>query len=359
MLRICKTPILGYDGSGDGKLGINDNYKATMGYNEGTNTIDVKIEKLVRPELTRSEEVDITYEVVAERSFKDTDFLKPTDNMMWVVEFDVQTETIKDPFNLLEWTKKFAAYDEVAHLNVYRYLGERYSTELLPLFVLEDFYKQTTGFETASLTYHVCDSTVISPTTWTRHGVIPMTTVEELSYQDCIAFAASRRTNIFFDVLNSDGTVNTDVEVIPVISNRQDFIVKENTGNVAAFKVIGNHYLVNLPKADRYNIRVNYINMLRDKKIQSRFDVRCINGVSSKDRLYSGIKPNQETIDYSYLGADVQSFVNSNLYGFDFSKFNGYDTLNITNSLDVGDQIMLKIDCGDQTSYAQLVINLV
>lgn len=375
MLRICQIKILGKeDLSGapveGAQVGVNDNYRTTMGYDEATKAINVRIEKIVRPELSREEGVELSYTVIAERSFTEKDFPKPTDNMSWVVDFDVATETIKDPISILDYTKQFASYDDNAHLNIYTYVDQRFNFNLLPLFVLEDFYKETTGFDTTIITYYVDGNTTISPTNWTQQGSIAKTVVKEVEYREKNSWNATMRTNVFFEILNEDGTIDGEANVTPAINIRPDYLNNPvDAPAQGAAKILGNQFEVNLPKSSQYKVRVNYFNMLQDKTPSVRFDVRCINGVSSKDRLTSGIKAGQTALDYSHIDSAVETFINevsNHLVGntegyvnFNYTKFAGYDTLVVSNQLEVGDQIRLKLDCGAQTSYGELIINLV
>lgn len=371
MLRICKTPILGYEANEVIHYGVNYNYRTVMGYDQETKTIHARVEKVVKPDLTRDENVEVSYVTVDEREFTEKDFLKPTDNMMWVVDFDVESEKIKDPLDVLEYTKQFAAYDENAHLNVYMYIDKRFSSNtLLPLFAIEDFYKQTTGFATAIITYYVNDTTIISPTTWTQQDEVPKTVVKEVSFREKNSWNATMRTNVFFEILNQDGSVNADVDVTPTLDIRTDYYDNSvDSPAQAVANILGNQFEVTLPKSDLYKVRVNYFNMVKNKDLSVRFDVRCINGISSKDRLNSGIKAGQTAPDYTPISAAVEQFINSidthlegnteGFMNFDYTKFAGYDTLSISNLLEAGDSIRLKLDCGGQSSYAELVIHLV
>ena len=58
------------------------------------------------------------------------------------------------------------------------------------------------------------------------------------------------------------------------------------------------------------------LTLLSDKDLENRFDVRCINAVSSKGRLITGAN-GKSTPNYSHLGTGYQAHLDSKFAGYD------------------------------------------
>lgn len=340
MYKIYKTQITGFDLEGyeETIIGVNSNYRVTMGYNDTEKKISVKVDKLVKPDLTRDEDAEISYVTVDSKNFVPADFIQYSDNMAWVVEFDADQEKILAPFNVLAYTKTLIDSSST-HQDIWKMIKERHSGRQFPCFHLESFYKKVTDFSASVLTFHTTGADGSPDTTIIEAGTTPAPV--EMATQDRIKDIQSNYvTNIIFQILDSDGNVVTNKQPTSIFGNAFDADAKYA-------KTRGNQFHIDLAAASEYKIRVNYITGYTDKTISAQFDVNCINGVPSKTRLISGKRTGQTT-DLSYLGATNAT-----------AKFAGYEDVIIDNKLSAGDFIKFKLDCGDQITYAELMINLV
>ena len=340
MLKILKTPILGNEDTDI--VAQNSNYKTTIGFDDATETIAVKIEKVVREDLNRDEHAPVTYETLTERSYTKSDFVKQVDNNIWFVEYDCNSNQLSDPIKVWEYTAQFAVSDSPSHTKVGQFLNARVGSTKIPVFLLEDFYKSSIGFSTSVLTYYFAESPEGEPAAVSN--TVINNDAEEVSLMDKFKYSIGQQTHAFFEILNADGTVDEE----KTLSLSQ---VGLQVGGSGLSKVRGNNFSVNLPAAEEYKIRVTFTRGLEDKSIPVKFDVRTINGVSSKDRLIAASVVDKPCGDYSYLGDGYQDFVSS--------RYVSYDNVVISNKLEAGDNIKFKLDCGSQFSYAELNINLV
>jgi hypothetical protein len=343
MYKIYKTPIAGFDPSQaypQGVLAVNSNYRVTMGYVDSNKTINLTVDKLVKPDLNSAVDAPITYTTVATRAFTPADFVQYTDNMAWIVEFDAETETINNPFNVLSYTQTLID-SSTSHQNIWREIQARQSEKLFPCFQVESFYKTVTDFSASVLTFHVIEdgtpkATVIDSATTPA----PVEMVAPDRIKDIIQ---NYFTHIVYQILDSSGNVLTDTQHIP-LSDIGTFTAP----GADPKKVAGDQFAVSLPAAAEYKIRVIYSNGLTDKTLSAQFDVNCINGVPSKTRLNSGLRKGQTSPDFTYLGPN--NFP---------SRFAGYEDVIIDNKLSAGDYIKFKLDCGPQLTYSELAITLV
>lgn len=333
MLKLLRLEITGIESETESaSFGHNANYRATMGYDQQTETINVTVDKIVKPDLTREDDVEVNYVTVDERNFKSTDFVKLTDNMAWVVDFDVTTEKITSPLDIWKYTSEFKSSD-YTHTKALRTIKQRYSENFTPLFLLYDFYKNSEGFSTATLVFQTMENGERSAT------VITNDNVEAVNSKAALTSIISNQTHVFYEILDESGNV-VNANITPVLEGL----------NPGFEKVRGDYFTTELPNQTNYKIRVNYTRGLSDKDLPNRFDVRCINAVSSKDRLITGLN-GKSTPDYSHLGNGYQDHLDT--------KFAGYDIINLTCSLEAGDYIKFKLDCGSQETYSELQINLV
>ena len=96
-VKLSKTVIAGFDQQGNEDIGVNSNFKMTLGYDTGN--INIKIEKIIREDLVREHKDEtVTYETVFEKTLTSVNFPKNVDHKAWYVEYDV----IKNNINILD-----------------------------------------------------------------------------------------------------------------------------------------------------------------------------------------------------------------------------------------------------------------
>jgi hypothetical protein len=340
MYKLIKTKITGFDNLEDSPIGLNANYKATMGYDSATETINVKVEKIIRPDLTRDEEVEVSYQIVDEKSFAKADFVQTKENMAWQVDFDVQSEKITTPLDVYAYTSTIAT-GSLFHRVMWRKVKERYSSEtLLPLLTVDSFYKEAEGFDLCTLQFHVADNPgELSDTVITNADVEEMTQAEKISYVlDMI------NTHVFYEIYDENDNLLSSI-LNPSDHSQQAVAAREGEPIKAKG---GNQYRVALPNASVYKVKVVFYRDVADKVLSNQFDVSCVNAISSKSRVSSGLKDGQT----SYPG-----FVRPGTDGN--SRFAGFETVKLTASLDSGDYIKLKLSLGDFYSYSELWIDII
>lgn len=340
MQKLIKTKITGFDTLEDSPIGINPNYRTTMGYDSATQTIEVKVEKLIKPELTR-EEAEISYEIVDEKKYTKADFVQTKDDMAWQIDFDVQSEKILEPLDVYAYTATIAS-GSLFHRVMWRKIKERYSSEtLLPLFTVDSFYKDYPDFGLSTLQFHVADiEGTASDTILKNDNVEEMTQAEKISYiNDNVS------THVFYEVFDENDNLLSSI-INPSEYPQQALSARENAPTKSKG---GNQYRVSLPNSAVYKVKVIFYGDHKDKTASAIFAVNTINALSSKDRLISGIKPNAPT---TYAGID-------RLDPYGNSRFAGSETLKLTSSLDAGDYIKLKLSVGDFYSYSELWIDVI
>lgn len=292
MYKLVKTIILGSDITG--AIGINTNYRSTMGYNDTSKTISVKVEKLVKEDLTREESAPITYEVVAEREFAVSDFIRQGDHNSWCVDFDVTTETITDPLNILVWGDEQRAKNPAFRFNDLRAgLTARYSIDLLPLFILKSL-DNIDSFDHSLLTFLV---TKPAETVSAYDTVITNTDVEEMTYEQRSAW------------FNTEITPHITIQVLDLEDTVVATPFKTNTHPSAARD---NNYTVTLPVADAYKLRYTF-----DKPhfgdTPNTYNVTVINGNVNKNRIVIGAGTEDLILNSSYLVAGDYTKVKLNI----------------------------------------------
>jgi hypothetical protein len=309
-----------------------------MGYNSQDNTINVKVEKLIRPDLTREENVEITYETVDERTFSKSDFPQNKDNMAWQVDFDVKTEKIVEPFDVYAYTSTIAS-GSLFHRVMWRKIKERYSSEtLLPLFTVDSFYKDAEGFSLSTLQFHVADlEGTVADTIITNPDVEEMTQAEKIAFVTIIL-----STSVFYEVYDeNDNLISSILNSSP--NPQQALSARGGPGHTKG----GNQYRASVPNAGTYKVKLIFIRSLENKTISNQFDVSCINAIANKSRVISGVKAGQEIIETEAKGVDG------------LTKFAGSENIRLTASLDSGDYIKLKLSVGDFYSYSELWLDII
>ncbi len=339
MYKLIKTKITGFDDREDSPIGVNANYRTTMGYDSTAETINVKVEKVIRPELTREEQVDVTYEVVDERTFGVSDFPKTKDNMAWQVDFDVATQKILEPLDVYSYTSTIAT-GSVFHRVMWRKIKERYNDQLLPLFTLDTFYKQSNNFDLSTLQFHIADiEGTVSDTVLTSDAEL-MSQAEKIAYLNYNLY-----THVFYEIFDEQDNllssiINTSPHPQQALANRPNDTLRQRGGN---------QYRVSLPNLNSYKVKVLFYGDHQDKTASARFDVSCINATASKSRVESGIKAGDPT---TYAGID-------RLDPYGNSRFAGSEIIRLNSSLDSGDYIKLKLSVGDFYSYSELWIDII
>jgi hypothetical protein len=350
MYKLIKTKITGFDDREDIPIGVNPNYKTTMGYNDTTETISVKVEKIIRSDLTR-DDVEVSYQTVDEKTFIKADFVQSKDNMSWTVDFDVVTEKILSPFDVHSYTSTIAT-GSLFHRVMWRKVKERYSTEkLLPLFVLDSFYKEAAGFSLSTLQFLISDIddiTSVSDTILTNTGVEEMTQEEKIAYHN-----AKITTHVFYEIFDSNDNLISSI-INASAHPQQALAIRPNSNRSGQYAQLakatgGDQYRVSLPNSSEYKIRVLFYGGHLDKTASATFNVSTINAQSNKDRLISGIKSNGVTTN-----ADVDR-----IYPTGNSRFAGSETLKLALNLDSGDYAKLKLSVGDFYSWSELWIDII
>jgi hypothetical protein len=361
MLKLFKIPVTGLDTS-DSIIGRNVDYKTTMGYNEETQEIHVLVENIVLPELgaqsvdLRGEHTTATFTTAAERTFTPADFPKISENMKWMVEFDAETKTIKDPIDVYTMTINKVTDSQTAR-RVPRFLKERWDDFTVPLFSIDSFYKNAEGFSTSVLTFfeYITGNELVD-------DVITNTDVQIVNQKEKEFWLIGNvNTNVFFEVLDEEGKILSTVihttkeeakaanfvEMLPMNLDADNTYPTDTPG--------GNQYKVSLPVQDTYTIRVVYTRHLGEylpngRSIPSTFDVRCINGSSNKSRSIAGYTDASRAVMLTQHNRkpDAQQ------------TFSGLDNIRVsTIGLVAGEYVKLKLDLGEFKSYAELWIDLV
>lgn len=337
MHKLIKTKITGFDNIENSPLGVNSNYRTTMGYDSSSETINVKVEKLIRPDLTRDESPEITYQIVDEKSFVKSDFAQTQDCMAWQVDFDIKAEKILSPLDVYAFTSTIANGSSF-HRVMWRKIKERYSSDtLVPLFTLDSFYKNDETFSTSVLQFHIADVEGTASDT-----IIINDNVEEKTQAEKIEYCVTKiNTHVFYEILDSDDNVISSM-LNPSEYPQQALSARE----VAIHSRGGNQYRVALPNASEYKIKVVFSRELSDKNISNVFNINTVNAVSNKTRITSGVKEGQTT----YPGISRQNDPTV--------RFAGFEVIKVSASLDSGDYFKVKLSVGDFYSYSELWVDI-
>jgi hypothetical protein len=330
-----------------------------MGYNEETQEIHVLVENIHLPELgaesvdLRGEHTTATFTTAAERTFTAADFPKTSENMKWMVEFDAETKTIKDPINVYSMTAGKISGSQTAR-RVPRFIKERWDDKTVPLFSIDSFYKSAEGFDASVLSF-------FEFTTGNElvDDVITNTDIELVNQKEKeFWLIANANTNVHFEVLDQDGKIVSTVihttkeeakatnfvNMIPMNLDTDNTVISDTPG--------GNQYKVSLPVQDMYMVRVIYTRGLQDRTIPCTFEVSCINGVANKSRSIAGLNKNAP----AFISFDEQHTTKPEGQ----KTCSGVDNIRVAvNGLVAGEYTKLKLDLGEFKSYAELWIDLV
>lgn len=292
MYKIVKTIILGSDVTGN--IGVNVNYRNTMGYNTTTKTILVKVEKLIKDDLTREESPTVTYETVAEREFTVSDFVRQGDHNSFCVDFDVATQTITDPLNLLVFGEEQRIKNSNFKFSDLRSaITARYSFELLPLFILKSF-DDIDSFEHSLLTFLVPKHT---EDTSSYDTILTNSDVEEMTFE--------QRSDYF----NNELLPRIEVQILDL----EDQVIATPTKIVSTSAPVGttaiiinpifeNRLTVTLPVANAYKIRYTFTRP-NFKDTTNTYTVSVINGNVNKNRIVVAEGTEDIILNSTYLTA--------------------------------------------------------
>jgi hypothetical protein len=306
-VKLTTTKITGIDEPGYEDIGINANLRITQGYAD--DAITIKIEKIIRPENTRDEEVDITYETLIERTLTTNDFPMITDHKAWYAEYDV----VKNEVSILD-VLVFGEQNRYKESNyhggnLHRDIKKRYNSNFLPLLYVKSFDAAATGFSASLINFYRQDNPGTASDT-----IITNQDAEEMTTQQRQAWINANLVSYFtFTIKNEDGS-----QVINAPQTRL-FTVDGQNSNARS-----NKYKVNLPPA-KYTIEVNVEKELYPEN-KNTYDIRVLNGYINKTRVIAGAGTFNVKLDLSELETS------------DFSK--------------------LKFDLGQFSSYAELWIDI-
>jgi hypothetical protein len=321
-----------------------------MGWNESSQTINVKVEKIVRPDLTRDEDVEFSFEEVDQRTFTIDDFSMNKDLKAWVVDFDVETGKIKDPFDVYSYTSTIVSGANF-HRVMWRNIQARYNANLIPCFTVDKFYKSDATFSSAVLQFHYAEtSDNISNTIIENSDAEEMTQIQKILY-------AYRSTNvgILYEILDSeDNVISSNMDSTKIQQESLDGLIKNPDNNevVAGVSYVnhdsnkrGNRFKVSLPNSSLYKVRVAFFTEFPNKNLQVPFEVTCVNGTPNKTRVTSGLKDGETSADFSRPNAIP-------------NKYCGQEIIKVNTDLESGDFFKLKLSCGDYYSYSELWVDI-
>lgn len=305
-IKLIQTPVT--KNTGADSIGVNPNIRITQGYS--SNTISVKVEKVLRPELTRDEEVEFSYETLIERTFTPEDFPMRTDHNAFYLEYNALTNS----FEILD----VLSFGEINRFNKVSYhntdlhsdIINRYNENLLPILYVKTFDAAATGFDCSLVSFYTQNPQESAKT------IILNSDVEEMSDNDRQLWVnANLVSYLSFTIKNEDGSQIIDAEQTGEFGLNQ--LGQPNTKT--------NKYRVNLPAA-KYTIEVNVVKVLYPEN-PNKYDIRIINGYVNKTQVYTGAGSFTVKLDIS--------------------------------ELDVGDFSKLKFDLGQFKTYAQLWVDII
>lgn len=307
-VKLTKTIVTGFDDIENTPIGVNPNIRITQQYS--SDTVIVKIEKVIRPDLTREDDVEISYETLLERTFTAADFPMVTDHNSFYVEYNVLTNSL-DVLDVLRFGNANRGSKANYHADgLHRDIKKRYSENLLPIFYVKTFDAVATGFNCSLINFYVNNHEGDAADT-----IILNSDVEEITtHERAIWISENLISYLTFVIKNEDGS-----QVINAPQTRLFTI--NNLGEPAK----SNKYKVSLPAA-KYNIEVNVEKGLYPENANT-YNIRVVNGFINKTRVSSGAGTFGVKLDISELDAG------------DFSK--------------------LKFDLGQFESYAELWVEVI
>lgn len=305
-IKLIQTPVT--KNTGADSIGVNPNIRITQGYS--SNTISVKVEKVLRPELTRDEEVEFSYETLIERTFTPEDFPMRTDHNAFYLEYNALTNS----FEILDVLSfgEINRFNKVSYhnTNLHSDIINRYNENLLPILYVKTFDAVATGFDCSLISFYTQNPQESAKT------IILNSDVEEMSDNERQLWVnANLVSYLSFTIKNEDGSQIVDAEQTGEFGLNQ--LGQPNTKT--------NKYRVNLPAA-KYTIEVNVVKTLYPEN-PNRYDIRIVNGYVNKTQVYTGAGSFNVKLDIS--------------------------------ELDVGDFSKLKFDLGQFKTFAQLWVDII
>ena len=278
MFKIIKTPII--SGSETSQtIGVNSNYKITMGYNPTTKVISVDVQVAKKQDLNRDETLlPTTFEDVASREFTAADFPKSSDHTGWFVDYDVTTNTITDPVETLKWSSQQPRRNSTYHMGQMQsdFLN-RYSDKLIPLFMIKCFDKQSVDFEACVLSFWFHETEGGHP----ADTVITNSDAEVMTVQEKHAYLGSNIVpEVTFKVFDSNG-----VEVTAPLT-----------------KVARSQYKVTLPVSNSYTVK-HIFSKPNFGDVLNVYNIEVVNGTANKTRIVVGDGESNVLLNTSGLSA--------------------------------------------------------
>jgi hypothetical protein len=386
MLKIFKTVIRANEGS---ELYERDSkHRVTMGYDDETKTIKVRVDEVRSPNpnldeslpentptILRDVHTTADFVLVVEREFTASDFLMRTDNNKWIVEYNSETKQISDPIDVYELSKQYVN-GSTSHEKIYFNLNEyRYQSndKLTPLFVVDSFFKSL-GFDGSTLQFFVEDLEVDLLDTILEVPAEQVTEATPKQYEFWNNYNV--RVAITFEIIDSVGKVVTSAfPTLKPSAKAANFVTltQKNPFNVTSgdgisivpltSDISGNRFYVQLPvlpqsENGQYGIRMmfgNKIHNLVDSRPYATFDIECVNGIVSKNRVTNEYDP-------SAPNAYVTEFIENHNHPADkiALAFAGVEGLVVqTLGYKAGDFFKLKLNVGEFLSYAELWVEIV
>jgi hypothetical protein len=361
MLKIFKILVTGIEGQ-DG-IGINSTVRTTMGYDETKKEISLLVEKVNLPEVPTDKTLELrdphttaTFTTLLSRTFTPDDFPKTSELKRWQVDYDVVKNELVI-FDAYEYGLTKITGSQSGR-KVARFVKERYNLNLIPLFALDNIYKSAVDFTASVLTFYTDEQGLDINDTILIDDAVNATTVTQQEKEFWLI--ANVNTNVFFEVLDTDGKIlSTVIHTTKPAAKSSNFVEMAvmNTDEDNTYPTDspgGNQYKVSLPVADTYNVRVIFTRHLGDhisngRSINNSFDINMVNGVCNKTRLVAGLTEDN-------VAAMVEQH---NAKPLGQKTFSGLDNVRIsTNGLVAGDFVKLKLNHGNFKSYAELWIEL-
>jgi hypothetical protein len=362
MLKIFKILVTGIEGQ-DG-IGINSTVRTTMGYDETKKEISLLVEKVNLPEVPTDKTLELrdphttaTFTTLLSRTFTPDDFPKTSELKRWQVDYDVVKNELVI-FDAYEYGLTKITNSQSAR-KIARFVKERYNHDLIPLFSVDNFYKSAPDFDASVLTFWTDEQGLDINDTILIDDAVDATTVTQQEKEFWLI--ANVNTNVFFEVLDTDGKIlSTVIHTTKPAAKSSNFVEMAvmNTDEDNTYQSEtpgGNQYKVSLPAQDAYNVRLVYTRaglgklLSNGRSIPSTFDIRCINGLCNKSRSTAGVTDDNQAIMLTQHNAKPLSQ----------KTFSGLENIQInTTGLVAGDYVKLKLDLGQYQSYAELWIEL-
>jgi hypothetical protein len=299
-VKLTKTIITGFDDIEDTPIGINPNIRITQQYS--SDTVIVKIEKVIRPDLTRETVVELSYDTLLERTFTAADFPMVTDHNSFYVEYNVLTNSF-DVLDVLSFGNANRASKPNYHASeLHRDIKKRYNENLLPVFYVKTFDAVATGFECSLINFYVHDIEGEAADT-----IILNSDVEEMTTQERHLWINENLVSyLTFVIKNEDGS-----QVIDAAQTKLFAL------NALGQPTTSNKYKVSLP-AGKYTVEVNVDKGLYPENANT-YNIRVVNGFINKTRVSSGAGTFSVKLDVSELDAGDFSKLK-----FDLGQFESY-----------------------------------